>query len=171
MHRGDAPNLAALRWYVSDVLPALRQLMTDVPVLDVVGYVAADVDVGFLKDAPGVRWWGAVAEISPFYAQARVFVAPTRVAAGTPYKIYEAAGVGVPAVVTDLLAAQLGWGDEVLSAPLGDAGAFAAQVARLYSDAALWVRVREAAWARLRAENSVAGFQAVVAGVLGRVVS
>jgi GT2 family glycosyltransferase len=171
MHRGDAPNLAALRWYVSDVLPALRQLMTDVPVLDVVGYVAADVDVGFLKDAPGVRWWGAVADVSPFYAQARVFVAPTRVAAGTPYKIYEAAGVGVPAVVTDLLVAQLGWGDEVLSAPVGDAGAFAAQVARLYSDAALWARVREAAWARLRAENSVAGFQAVVARVLGRVVS
>jgi glycosyltransferase involved in cell wall biosynthesis len=102
-----------------------------------------------------------------------VFVAPTRFAAGTPYKVYEAASFGLPCVVTDLLAGQLGWqpGREFLAAPVNDARRVAAQIAVLYRTEAVWNRLREQALARLAAENSRAGFDRSVRDVLASALS
>ncbi len=110
-------------------------------------------------------------DLAPFYDAARVFIAPTRFAAGTPYKIYEAASFGLPCVATDLLVSQLGWaeGQEILGAPVQDAQAFAQQIARLYRDARLWLGLRENALARLAAENGLAEFNATVAEILASV--
>jgi hypothetical protein len=69
-------------------------------------------------------------------------------------------------VASDLLVGQLGWKAEILSAPVGDAAAFARQVARVYGDEAVWWGVREAALARVQRENGVEGFDAVVKGIL-----
>jgi len=70
-----------------------------------------------------------------------------------PYKLHEAASFGVPIVATALLAAQLGWDDALLAADPADPAAFAAQVVRLYRDAALWEQLRAAAAARVAAET------------------
>ena len=51
-------------------------------------------------------------DIRPFYNQARLFVAPTRYAAGIPHKVHEAAAYGLPIVTTSLIAQQLGWKHE-----------------------------------------------------------
>ena len=58
--------------------------------------------------APLIRVLGDVADPLPLYSAARVFIAPTREAAGIPYKIHHAAAHRLPVVATRLLAEQLG---------------------------------------------------------------
>jgi hypothetical protein len=166
MHQADSPNLDSLHWYKAFLLPALVAEMGAAPVLHVVGYRAPEIDVSAFAGVPEIKLHGEVSDLAPFYASARVFVAPARFAAGTPYKIYEAASYGLPCVASDLLVGQLGWKAEILSAPVGDAAAFARQVARVYGDEAVWWGVREAALARVQRENGVEGFDAVVKGIL-----
>lgn len=166
IHQPDSPNLDSLAWYLREILPALAATLGEAPVLHVVGYTAPGIDLSPFRHAR-IKLHGAAGDLAPFYNAARVFIAPTRFAAGTPYKIYEAASHGLPCVGTALLRGQLGWEDEMLSAPVEDAPAFARQIARLYSDEALWRALREKALARLAAENGFASFNHTVAQILG----
>ena len=54
----------------------------------------------------------------------------------------------------------------MLIAPGNDPVLFAAQIARLYHDEALWAQLRENALARIRAEHRMEDFTATVAKVL-----
>lgn len=166
VHQPGAPNEDSLRFYGEQIHPALARLMQNPPVLTVAGHLAAGVALSGL--AGGMRLMGEVGDTRPLYETARVFVAPTRFAAGTPYKIYEAAAMGVPCVVTTLLAEQLGWRDreELLAVPVDRPDAFAAAIARLYHDEGLWTKLREGALARLARENSPAGFTRQVKKIL-----
>ncbi len=166
IHQQGAPNEDSLRFYVEHIYPALARLMPDPPILEVAGHLAAGIELSGL--ATGLRLLGEVGETRPLYERARVFIAPTRFAAGTPYKIYEAAAMGLPCVVTTLLAEQLGWcdGEELLAVPADDPAGFASAIARLYQDEALWMRLREGALARLAKENSPAAFVRQVKKIL-----
>jgi glycosyltransferase involved in cell wall biosynthesis len=92
-----------------------------------------------------------VRDLAPVYGSARIFVAPTRFAAGVPLKILEAAAAGLPVVASHLLGRQLGWrdGHEILLADPADPAGFARACRRLYQDAALWQRIRDNALARV----------------------
>ncbi|OZB39890.1 MAG: glycosyl transferase family 2 [Acidiphilium sp. 34-60-192] len=169
MHQEDSPNLDALRWYAEQILPALETIMGDqTPILSVVGYRAPELDLSEFSARPHIKLLGAIDDLLPVYNTHRLVVAPTRFAAGTPYKIYEAAGFGVPCVVTALLARQLGWQDgvELVAVKVGDAAEFAARIAILYQSAAQWFALREAALARLSVENNATLFQQAVRRVL-----
>ncbi len=168
IHQEDSPNLDALAWYARDIYPALAALMSEPPMLHVAGHAARGIDLSRFAGHPGLVLHGEQGDLSGFYNQARVFVAPTRFAAGTPYKLFEAARFGLPSVATSLLADQLGWRDgaALLTAPADDAAFFAAQIARLYTDEALWTRLREGALATLARENRVEDFNASVAQIL-----
>ncbi len=89
-----------------------------------------------------VQFLGKVDDLTPLYNRVRVFVAPTRFAAGLPYKVCEAAAYGLPTVAT-LIGSQLGWdnGRELLVAD--EPRSFADACVRLYTDRPLWNRLRE----------------------------
>jgi GT2 family glycosyltransferase len=173
IHQADSPNLDSLRWYASEVLPALAALMTAggaaVPKLTVIGYTAPDIDLTEFAGHPHIEMRGAVDDLAPAYDSHRVFIAPTRFAAGTPYKVYETASFGLPCVATDLLIRQLGWGEgvELLGAPISSPAEFARQVARLYQSEPLWRRLRERGLRRLERENGRAAFEATVRRIIG----
>jgi len=97
----------------------------------------------------------------------RIFVAPTRFAAGTPYKIHEAASFGLPVVATGILRQQLGWGDgqDLLAADANPAR-FAELVVKLYRDPALWQRLRDAALQRIRTETNPADYAEAVRRIM-----
>jgi hypothetical protein len=171
IHRDDSPNLDALRWYAAAIWPALCALMPDPPVLTIVGYLAPEVALGDLATHPCLRWQGVAHSLAPYYDAARLFIAPTRYAAGTPYKLYEAAAMGLPAIATAPLAAQLGWADGAECLVRADADSFAAAIAGLYRDETLWASLRATALARLAAENDPAAFTAQVAGILKRALT
>lgn len=171
MHQSDSPNLDALRWYATAIMPALVKLMgAQTPTLSVVGYRAPELDLSEFSALPHIELLGPIDDLQPLYDAHRLVVAPTRFAAGTPYKIYEAAGFGVPCVVTDLLARQLGWQHDVelMSAPVGDAGTFAARIAFLYQSGPAWSAVRKDALARLETENNAKLFEETVRRVLAQ---
>jgi GT2 family glycosyltransferase len=163
-HQADSPNLDALDWYMAEIQPALAAILGEAPMLHVVGHAAAGIDLSRFAKNARITLHGEVSDLTPYYAAARVFIAPTRFAAGTPYKIYEAASFGLPCVVTELLRGQLGW--EMASAPVGDARRFAAAVAALYRSEAEWSRQRAAALARIENEHGFVDFNAAVAQVL-----
>ena len=165
-HQPGAPNEDSLSFYADHIAPALARLMQNPPILEMAGHVAAGVEMP--TPGVGINLLGEVADTRPLYQTARLFIAPTRFAAGTPYKIYEAAAMGLPCVVTTLLAEQLGWvhGEELLAVPANEPMAFAAAIARLYHDEALWMRLREGALKRLERENSPATFALAVKNLL-----
>ncbi|MDR3505395.1 MAG: glycosyltransferase [Acidocella sp.] len=166
VHQADSPNFDALRWYVQDIYPALAEIMGKAPVLHVAGHVARGVGLEGITEHPGICWHGELDDLAGLYDASRLFIAPTRFAAGTPYKIYEAASFGLPCVVTPLLATQLGWagGRELLAA--NDPRGFARQIARLYRDEALWTALRHNALARLEREHRPEDFAVRVREIL-----
>ncbi len=155
----DSPNLDGLVWFADAVLPLIEAELGHETRLTVAGFVGEDVDLSRLAAHPRITLRGAVEDLAPLYDRHRVFVAPTRYAAGIPYKVHEAAAMGLPVVGSELLAGQLGWRwVEMMSATLGDAEAFARAVLVVYRDAGVWGALREAAMARVERECGVEGF-------------
>lgn len=151
----DSPNVDSLQWFAAHVLPLVRSEIPDM-VLHVVGDRAAPSLS--LLDQDGIRFAGRVEDIGE-YDDCRVFVAPTRFAAGIPHKLHEAAARGLPAVATPLLAGQLGWRDGVELLTAEDADAFAAQCVRLHRDGALWRALRGRALEAVAADCSERAFR------------
>ena len=156
IHTTDSPNLDSLRWFADHVLPLIEQQLGYQAHLTIAGHIASDIDVGSLRHHPRISLRGPIADMRPLYDANRVFIAPTRYAAGMPYKIHEAASFGVPVVATELLCRQLGWetGQDLLTADQADPAAFASQVVALYRSEALWNRLRTNASRRIRTECS-----------------
>ncbi len=168
IHQPDSPNLDALHWYLQAILPALMREMEAPPTLNVAGHVAPGIDLSPFADHPYIKLHGAALSLRRHYAQNRLFIAPTRFAAGTPYKLYEAASFGLPIVATQLLADQLNWQDdiELLTSPANDPQCFASRIASLYRSERLWGRLRDNAVSRLERENTAEAFNGAVAKIV-----
>jgi glycosyltransferase involved in cell wall biosynthesis len=162
-----SPNADSLVFFVHEVMPRLDALIGDDYVLRVVGRTGAAA-VRALA-GPRVQLLDRIDELGPLYDRSRLFVAPTRFAAGIPMKIHSAAAAGLPAAVTPLLAQQLGWHDGLELAVGDDAQAFAEACRRLYQDPELWARTRAGALARIAVECEPAAFSARIAGALAAV--
>jgi len=100
---------------------------------------------------PSVHITGNVPDLVDLYANARVFIAPTRYAAGIPHKIHEAAAYGLPVVATSMLANQLEWTDRELGIA-DDAESFASRCCELYTDPEKWLSRRNAALERVKTD-------------------
>jgi glycosyltransferase involved in cell wall biosynthesis len=90
---------------------------------------------------------GFVDDLTDTYGSSRVFVAPHRFAAGIPLKVVEAMSYGVPCIVSQLLAEQLGAEDGVEVMVARDTGEFVRKVALLYQDESSWRHIQEGALA------------------------
>jgi GT2 family glycosyltransferase len=169
LHGMESPNYDSLCWFVDAVLPLIEQQLGWETRLTIAGFATGDVDLSRFLDHPRVTLRGAMADMTPLYETHRVFVAPTRYAAGLPHKVHEAASHGVPVVTTELLRQQLGWesGRDLLSAEASNPVAFAEHVLALYRSETLWNALRAGAAERIRAECGREAFERVVAGVLG----
>jgi GT2 family glycosyltransferase len=168
IHEMNSPNYDSLCWFVGEVLPLIEHALNSETRLTVVGYLGEKVSLDSFRDHARVTLLGAVANTQPVYNSHRVFVAPTRYAAGTPYKVYEAASFGLPVVATDLLRQQMEWKDgiELLSADGANPHCFAEAVVMLYRNADLWLKLREMALKRLELENNRENFSAGIRAVL-----
>ncbi len=140
-----SPNWDAVRHFVKAILPIMQRMLGDSCRLTLVG----EAGPGLAMEMAGepVDFAGCVADIRPYAAASRIFVAPTRFAAGIPHKVHQAAALGLPVVASNMLADSLGWrdGEELLSANPDEPEDFAEQCVRLYQDKVLWERVRTAA--------------------------
>ncbi|MCZ6852345.1 MAG: glycosyltransferase, partial [Gammaproteobacteria bacterium] len=136
LREDPSPNVDSIIWFANEVLPELDLSITVI--------VAGDNTAPRLKyfANESIQFLGRVDDLQSLYDRCRIFIAPTRFAAGLPRKVHEAAAYGIPTVATSLLADQLGWqdGNELLVAD--SPHEFAAQCKRLYEDNELWHHIR-----------------------------
>jgi glycosyltransferase involved in cell wall biosynthesis len=134
------PNVDAVQWFVSEILPAVRRELPEVA-FRVVGSRPTD-EVKKLG-SPGVQVAGFVADPEPFFARSRVFVSPLRYGAGMKGKIGQAMAFGLPVVTTSVGAEGMRLADGETALVADDPASFAAAVVRLYRDDQLWRRLSE----------------------------
>jgi glycosyltransferase involved in cell wall biosynthesis len=163
----DAPNADSVLWFVREVWPLIRAELPEAN-FNVVGSNHCDAIRNL--SVPGVTLHGRVDELRELYDRSRVFVAPTRYAAGIPYKIHDAAASGIPVVASDLVARQVGWKDTqaLLCASVEDPDAFATACLQLYGDESLWLTQQQAASEHLREDCDPAHFAEQVLRALDR---
>jgi len=167
MHGSDNPNADSMRYFCRSIWPQVRNATS--ATLVIVGY-GTDAAVGDLS-TESIRVLGARDDLIPFYDDAKVFIVPTRYAAGIPYKAHEAAAQGVPMVVSELIARQLGWRDEEDFLVAGDDPAFAANCCRLFRDPELWQKLRSNALVRVEQELSEPQSRETLEALIGKLIN
>jgi hypothetical protein len=168
-YHDNSPNTDAVVWFVDHVLPLVRQGLGRDVALELAGICRART---IAERGDGrVKIHGPVPDLATMYGRARVFVAPTRFASGLPLKLYDTAAHGVPAVVTPLLARQVGWSDEQEVLVAETPAQFAAACLRLYNDESLWTRVRSHALQRVAHDCDPGRFDRIVAEALSDAAS
>lgn len=163
-----SPNVDSVRWFIREIMPRLDRLLGDDYPVDIVGRCCPALTDEFAGSR--VMFHGHVDDLRAFYERARVFVAPTRFAAGIPIKVQEAASHGVPAVVSGLIARQLGWVDHGAVLSADSVQGFVQQCELLYRDEAVWLRTRVAALAAVGRDCDPEAFSATVRKLLGDLV-
>jgi glycosyltransferase involved in cell wall biosynthesis len=86
---GWAPNRDSLRWFVDEILPAIRALRPDTNVA-IVGAGAPPWVDALGESDPLLRLHGRVSDALSFYRKARVVVVPLRIGSGVRVKIIQA---------------------------------------------------------------------------------
>jgi glycosyltransferase involved in cell wall biosynthesis len=115
-----------------------------------------------------VQFLGPVERLRSAYDSARIFIAPTRFAAGLPQKVYEAAANGLPVIVSPLLAQQLNWQHEVQCLVADTPDEWSQAIRRLHGDEQLWQQLRDRALEAVCADVSPAVFSERIRGTIQR---
>lgn len=134
---GHPPNIDAMQWFIAEVFPLLRQLLPQVRFHCIGAGVPAGISA-LAQRHDGVLVHGYVPDVVPYMDGCRIAVAPLRFGAGVKGKINLSMAHGQPVVATSCAAEgmYLQHGRDVLVADT--AQDFAAAIARLYNDQALW---------------------------------
>ena len=135
------PNEDAVSFFVDEVLPIIRNSVSDVK-LTIVGGNPSEW-IQRLADMEGVVVTGRVPEIKPYFSAATVFVVPLRIGSGTRLKILEALAMGKAVVSTTVGAEGLSLqnGEEIMIAD--EPNHFADAVIHLLTDTELRKKIGE----------------------------
>ena len=159
------PNTDAVLWYARHVLPRIRQLLPGVATR----IVGADppASIGNLA-AEDFIVTGHAPDVTPYFTACRVSISPLRYGAGVKGKVNLAMSYGVPVVATtpSVEGMHLTADDNVLIADTAED--FAAAIARVYRDEALWHRLAEGGRASIRTHFSREVARAALAALLER---
>ena len=132
------PNVDAVVWFTDEIFPLVQREIPEVRI-----YVVGDDPPPSFRafDSDAVKVTGYVQDVTGFFSDCRVFVAPLRYGAGIKGKINQSMSYGLPVVTTTIGAEGMGLihGENALIAD--DPGDFADEVIRLYRDEALWNRI------------------------------
>ncbi|WBO22432.1 glycosyltransferase [Sphingomonas abietis] len=150
VHSPLAPNFDSLKWFLRG---SAKMIAKHNQRLTFVGYWDEAILREFRENNLNARvdFLGMVSEqrLSELYEESVVALAPTRYSAGIPCKVVESMLTGIPIVMTELLADQIGISDEARGnfavAKIDSKGeAFCQAVSRLIEDEAWWNTVRQA---------------------------
>jgi glycosyltransferase involved in cell wall biosynthesis len=147
----NSPNEDTILWFLAN---AFQRIFAATGARLIVAGACRSAAAASYSGGEQILFTGEIAEITPLLRSARVFVAPTRFAAGLPQKLFDAAANGIPAVVSPLLAEQMLTVGSARGFVVGDdAATFAERTIELYNDAAAWTSVHEAALNFARAQS------------------
>jgi GT2 family glycosyltransferase/glycosyltransferase involved in cell wall biosynthesis len=145
------PNIDAIQWYATEVLPHIQQLLPGVKTSVIGSHMPEAIKALGSED---LIMRGFVEDIEPELQRARVSIAPLRYGAGVKGKVNEAMNYGIPVVATacavEGMHAQSGV--DCLIAESGKG--FAEAIAKVYRDAELWRKVSQGGIDNLNAHFS-----------------
>ncbi len=99
------PNVDAVQWFASDILPLIRERCPEARLYVVGQKPHASLQTLSVDDSVEVTGW--VEKVQPFLHAAQVYVAPLRMGSGTRLKILEAMAAGCAVVATSAAVAGL----------------------------------------------------------------
>ena len=152
----DSPNADSIFWFVKEIWPIIcKSLGTEIN-FNIVGLIKSQKILDLRCE--NIKMFGTVDDLQILFDSARIFVAPTRFAAGVPMKVHTSAGYGLPIVTTSLIASQVNWenGTDLLTAD--DHLSFAEQCICLYTQSELWQMLRNNALNKINRECSREAF-------------
>jgi glycosyltransferase involved in cell wall biosynthesis len=131
------PNVDAVLHYAKDILPLVQAELGNVPTY-LIGSRPPPEVLALDDPARGLHVVGYIEDVMPYFARARLSIAPLRYGAGVKGKINMSMAYGVPVVATPCAAEGMFLNAETDILIGADARDFAAAVARLYRDQPLW---------------------------------
>ncbi|MHA4893634.1 glycosyltransferase [Pedobacter sp. PWIIR3] len=134
------PNIDAARWLVNDIMPMIWK--TDPTIhLTLLGSDPTPEIQGF--SAPNISVPGYIHDVSPFFNNNKIFIAPLRYGAGMKGKIGQSLEFGLPVISTDIgvEGMDLHDGKNVLLANTTEE--FAEKALTLYNSEVLWNQIRD----------------------------
>lgn len=157
-----SPNADAVLHFAENILPEIRK---EIDVKFVVAGNNQSDQVCSLA-SKDIEVAGVIGDLYPLFNEARLFVIPTRFAAGIPIKAYEAASYGVPIVATPLIANQLGClnGEAILIGR--DDQDFARKCIALFKNEDLWQSLRTQALRKIEQDANPDIFRKKVAELI-----
>jgi len=159
-----SPNTDSILWFTQNVLPIIKKTIPDIEV-NIVGSCKAN-NVRLLN-TKGVNILGQLNDLDKFYDHCRLFISPTRFAAGLPYKIHEAAANGLPVIATEILGKQLGWKNkESIILSEINSESFANSIIETYTNQEQWKKLRENAYQQVEKEFSFSEYKNKIAEIL-----
>ena len=164
IYEESSPNGDSVLWFLDEVLPLVREALGSSIRFTIAGITrSARIHARAFE---GVHIVGVVDDLTSMYADHRIFVAPTRFGSGIPHKVHEAAAHGLPVMATGLLAAQLGWEDQLHLSVADGPEPFARRLIDLYRDPKLWESMRVAALERVKVDCSPERFNEQLNSIL-----
>lgn len=151
---GDAGH-DGFDWFCLSVMPDMRRHFgEDIPV-GVGEYHHPVVDLGFYERLASLEGLAGKSALSTMMQQCRVLADPSRVPSRQATEVLEAAGQGIPAVLSSPQLERLGWkdGEEALDGGFNDPKRFAGQLIRLYEEPELWNGLRNRAYEAVRKKH------------------
>lgn len=133
------PNIDAVFWLVKDIMPQVWKRLGNVPVYLLGSYPTEEV---LNLASEKVHIPGFINDVSDYFYNAKLFVAPLRFGAGMKGKIGQSLEFGLPIVSTTIGIEGMPLKDEVNCLVADDSVLFAEQIIKLYSDATLWENIK-----------------------------
>jgi glycosyltransferase involved in cell wall biosynthesis len=161
---GYRPNEDAMRFFCSEILPALRGAAARPFLVHVVG-ANPSAPVRSLALEPEVRVVGWVDDVAPWYRAAHAAIVPLRAGGGTRIKILEAFAHGCPVVSTTLGAEGLAVTDGRHLYLADTPRDFAAACLRLMRDPALGRSLAQHGLALVRRRHGIGRLRALLRAV------
>lgn len=134
------PNIDAVKYFCSEIFPLV---LLQIPKAEF--YIIGNNPPDEVKNLSGtnIHVLGYVPDLTPYYTNTRVVVAPLRFGSGIKGKIGEAMEYAVPFVATQTAAEGMNCAGCGLVVPDGDPKGFAEAVISIYSEADRWEALRE----------------------------
>lgn len=164
------PNEDGMLYFISDILPLIRQQVPDVT-LFIVGRKPSARLQDLVSTVSNIQLTGRVEDVRPYVSRGGVYIVPLRIGGGTRLKIFEAMSMGKPIVSTSVGAEGLPVksGEHLVVAD--DPASFAENTIRLLGDPSARLRMGLAARCLVERKYSWAMVADDFAQVLEKVTS
>ncbi|MGC5749670.1 glycosyltransferase [Gluconobacter sp. NFX36] len=168
IHEYNSPNYDSVLWLTTVLWPKLVQFLPENSRLIMAGHLGSGVSLSVFPQGQHIIYLGEVDDLTELYNDARFFIAPTRYAAGIPYKIYEAAAHGLPVIASDVLCKQIGWsiGSDIIKTEIHDIDEICNTIKELYSNKNKWEEIRENGINNIKNHNNLDLYSQLIRGII-----